>query len=97
MNAGTAISTRGRGQANSFNVIRVDGRERASVTQWAWADSAFVKLEAAEFLRGDDGWPDEEDAEATQRTQKNIPSRFLLRPLRTLCVLCVRLSGFSAH
>jgi len=56
VNAGTAISTRGRGQANSFNVIRVEGRERAAVTQWAWDDSAFVKLEAAEFARGHDGW-----------------------------------------
>jgi 3',5'-cyclic AMP phosphodiesterase CpdA len=56
VNAGTAISTRGRGQANSFNVIRVEGRERAAVTQWAWDDSAFVKLEAAEFARRADGW-----------------------------------------
>jgi len=56
VNAGTAISTRGRGQANSFNVIRVERRDRAAVTQWAWDDSAFVKLEASEFERARDGW-----------------------------------------
>jgi 3',5'-cyclic AMP phosphodiesterase CpdA len=56
VNAGTAISTRGRGEANSFNVIRVDGRDRAAIAQWAWADSAFVKLEAAEFTRDEGGW-----------------------------------------
>ena len=56
VNAGTAISTRGRGQANSFNVIRVEGRGRLGVTQWAWGDSGFVKLEAAEFERDGDGW-----------------------------------------
>jgi len=56
VNAGTAISTRGRGQANSFNTIRVDGRDLVAVTQWAWADAAFVKLEAAEFERSDGGW-----------------------------------------
>jgi 3',5'-cyclic AMP phosphodiesterase CpdA len=56
VNAGTAISTRGRGQANSFNVIRVEGRERAGVTQWAWDGSAFAKLEAVEFERDRDCW-----------------------------------------
>ena len=56
VNAGTAISTRGRGQANSFNVIRVERRERVAVTQWAWDDSAFVKLDALEFERDQNGW-----------------------------------------
>ena len=56
VNAGTAISTRGRGQANSFNVIRVEGRQRAAVQQWVWDDSAFVKLEASDFQRDDNGW-----------------------------------------
>ena len=54
VNAGTAISTRGRGQANSFNVIRVEGRDTRRRTQWAWDGSAFAKLEAAEFERDRD-------------------------------------------
>jgi hypothetical protein len=38
------------------------------------------------------GQPDAEDAKVTQRTQKGIHStRCFLRPLRNLCVLCVRL------
>jgi 3',5'-cyclic AMP phosphodiesterase CpdA len=56
VNAGTAISTRGRGQANSFNVIGVTKRERVTVTQWAWENAAFRKLEDVAFDRVADEW-----------------------------------------
>lgn len=56
VNAGTAISTRGRGQANSFNVIGIAERGRVTVTQWAWLDGAFTKLEDAAFAQNAQGW-----------------------------------------
>lgn len=43
-------------------------------------------------MKPEGGHPDAEDAKVPQRTQKD--SGFFLRPLRNLCVLCVRLSGF---
>jgi 3',5'-cyclic AMP phosphodiesterase CpdA len=56
VSAGTAISTRGRGEANSFNVVLISGRERVTVTQWAWAEREFVKLEDDAFERTETGW-----------------------------------------
>jgi 3',5'-cyclic AMP phosphodiesterase CpdA len=53
VNAGTAISTRGRGQANSFNVILIADRARITVTQWQWEQTEFVKREDALFRRAD--------------------------------------------
>jgi hypothetical protein len=43
-------------------------------------------------------WPDAEDAKISQRTQKILKKiqiffGFLLRPLRSFCVLCVRYSS----
>ncbi len=56
VNAGTAISTRGRGQANSFNVVLIAGRRRVTVTQWEWDGREFVKREDAVFERLETGW-----------------------------------------
>jgi len=60
--AGTASSTRGRGEANAFNVIRI-GRPRSShpcitVEAWCWQPARLVfALESAEaFGRGAEGW-----------------------------------------
>jgi 3',5'-cyclic AMP phosphodiesterase CpdA len=55
--AGTALSTRGRGEANSFNVIRVE-RNRIAIEQYAWDSStrAFSVCRAEEFRRSDAGW-----------------------------------------
>ena len=56
MNAGTAISTRGRGQANSFNVILIGSRDRVTVTQWQWERTEFVKREDVVLERKETGW-----------------------------------------
>jgi 3',5'-cyclic AMP phosphodiesterase CpdA len=56
VNAGTAISTRGRGQANSFNVVLIAPRGGVTVTQWEWDGREFVKREDAVFERGETGW-----------------------------------------
>jgi len=44
VHAGTATSTRGRGQANSFNVIRIE-RSSIDVERWEWtpASATFVR------------------------------------------------------
>jgi predicted phosphodiesterase len=55
VNAGTAISTRGRGQANSFNVILIAPGGPITVTQWEWEGREFVKREDAHFERLDGG------------------------------------------
>jgi hypothetical protein len=52
VNAGTAISTRGRGNANSFNVILIAKRGAVTVTQWEWDGREFVKREDVVFDRG---------------------------------------------
>lgn len=56
VNAGTAISTRGRGHANSFNVVVTSARERLTVTQWVWERSAFVRSEQDLFERVSGDW-----------------------------------------
>ena len=55
--AGTATSTRGRGEANSFNVIRVD-RPSASVERLEWKPerSEFVLAMTERFNHTPDGW-----------------------------------------
>jgi 3',5'-cyclic AMP phosphodiesterase CpdA len=56
VNAGTAISTRGRGEANSFNVILIGDRKRVTVTQWAWEQKEFVKREDVILEQTESGW-----------------------------------------
>jgi len=55
--AGTATSTRGRGEANSFNVIRI-AAPRIAVERHAWIDgqAAFACAERQAFERSGRGW-----------------------------------------
>lgn len=55
--AGTTTSTRGRGQPNSFNVIRTD-RSRIGVERWEWQpDRAhFERMSDEHFERTPEGW-----------------------------------------
>jgi 3',5'-cyclic AMP phosphodiesterase CpdA len=55
--AGTATSTRGRGEANSFNVIRVD-RPRITVERLEWKPerTEFVLAMTEHFNHTPDGW-----------------------------------------
>lgn len=55
--AGTATSTRERGEPNSFNVLAIE-RARVSVERRVWraADRAFVPGAVEVFLRTEEGW-----------------------------------------
>ncbi len=55
--AGTASSTRGRGEANSFNVIRID-RPGITVEKLLWqaSSSAFVVSGKENFRHTSEGW-----------------------------------------
>jgi len=53
--AGTATSTRGRGETNSFNVLRVE-HERIEVERYSWSGSAFTSASREVFLRSGDIW-----------------------------------------
>ena len=55
--AGTATSTRGRGETNSFNVVQVTP-EGVTVERWAWEESAadFKVAGAERFRRSKRGW-----------------------------------------
>jgi 3',5'-cyclic AMP phosphodiesterase CpdA len=55
--AGTATSTRGRGEPNAFNVIRVDGT-RVDVDIWSWqsAIGAFERAGTSIYRRKPSGW-----------------------------------------
>ena len=55
--AGTATSTRERGEPNSFNVLRI-AHPSIVVEKFAWspATAAFVALTSERFEHSDDGW-----------------------------------------
>ncbi len=64
--AGTATSTRGRGEANSFNVIHVN-KESVVVERFEWHESAatFDAVSIERFIHTEDGWTRlKEDARA---------------------------------
>jgi 3',5'-cyclic AMP phosphodiesterase CpdA len=60
--AGTASSTRGRGEANAFNVIRIERpritHPRITVEAWSWQPphKAFALERSDTFRRGAEGW-----------------------------------------
>ncbi len=55
--AGTATSTRGRGEVNSFNVVRVE-HERIEVDRYGWDDvgKEFSLMKTEPFLRRGNVW-----------------------------------------
>ena len=55
--AGTAASTRGRGESNSFNVIRM-AQPNIAVERFVWqpAESVFVKAAVENFSKKNDEW-----------------------------------------
>lgn len=57
VSAGTITSTRGRGQPNSFNLLRTD-RTRIELECWAWhpEHSRFERLKHESFQRAPGGW-----------------------------------------
>jgi 3',5'-cyclic AMP phosphodiesterase CpdA len=55
--AGTATSTRGRGEANSFNVLRVDPESLdVERVEWRPESGEFVSAAVERFRRTPDGW-----------------------------------------
>lgn len=55
--AGTATSTRGRGETNSFNVLRIQ-HPHIKVTRFAWQSerATFVPASSENFMRTAEGW-----------------------------------------
>ena len=55
--AGTATSTRGRGEVNSFNVLRIDGGQ-VDIERHGWGDEHldYRPVERQRFVRGGLGW-----------------------------------------
>jgi 3',5'-cyclic AMP phosphodiesterase CpdA len=53
--AGTALSTRGRGESNSFNVLRVEPRH-IEVDRYEWRAGAFAPASTEPFEHDAHGW-----------------------------------------
>ena len=53
--AGTATSTRGRGEANSFNVLQIE-RPCVRIERLAWNGQDFEPHDAAEYRHTEHGW-----------------------------------------
>jgi 3',5'-cyclic AMP phosphodiesterase CpdA len=53
--AGTATSTRGRGEANSFNALTVDG-DHVRIQRFAWGGADFEPADQAAYEHSDHGW-----------------------------------------
>lgn len=60
--AGTATSTRGRGEVNSFNVLRVE-HERVEVDRYGWdvVGGKFELMSTEKFLRSGNVWTEHND------------------------------------
>jgi 3',5'-cyclic AMP phosphodiesterase CpdA len=55
--AGTATSTRRRGEANAFNLLHIDaGHVAVERFEWLPASGMFAVADATRFERGSDGW-----------------------------------------
>ena len=79
ISAGTATSTRGRGEANSFNVIRTD-HPRITVERLGWQPdrTAFTSISIEHFKHTPDGWariPDEAAAAEMTATEKKMAAQ----------------------
>lgn len=61
--AGTATSTRARGEVNSFNALRIEGRN-VQVERYAWepASAQFTQMHAQSYQRTDQGWSKKMDS-----------------------------------
>ena len=55
--AGTATSTRGRGQLNSFNVLRIE-RPEIDIQRYDWSSERgeFLRAEETKFVHSPSGW-----------------------------------------
>lgn len=53
--AGTASSTRGRGEANAFNVLRIE-RSTVTIERKVWDGRRFGTEDLQTFTRTDEGW-----------------------------------------
>jgi hypothetical protein len=60
--AGTATSTRGRGETNSFNVVRIEPM-RVEVDRYGWdiVGRAFSLMSSDKFLRSGNVWTPHND------------------------------------
>jgi 3',5'-cyclic AMP phosphodiesterase CpdA len=73
--AGTAISTRGRGETNSFNILRIEpGKIAVERVFWNPDLREFRVAVTATFIRTDTGWQQREDSSPTAQTQSNRSS-----------------------
>jgi 3',5'-cyclic AMP phosphodiesterase CpdA len=71
--AGTTISTRGRGEANAFNVLRVErGDIRVERFEWGVEGGRFALTSAEHFVKTNAGWQTAH-ADSAQPPAKNAP------------------------
>lgn len=53
--AGTATSTRGRGEANSFNALRI-AHPQVRIERYTWNGAEFARADAVSYQHGANGW-----------------------------------------